>query len=276
MKTSAHPYTGRVSGTPPLEARHELRREVGFACPVPMSGDRCASPYLRWHHFDPPWRVRPHYWTPGMIALCAQHHAQAEAGEFSVAELRELKQAGGDGEEKVRRRLAWMRERLLAVVGGNFYYETRAPLQVGPQPVIAFHRDEQGMFTLDANMPSTTGEPRVRIDRNDWIETGIPADLECPPGGRLLRVRYAAGDVLAIEFHEMPTERALLERYGDTALSRHLERLPDTLDYPLLTVEITLQIVDVLDLGPRGARVMGPDAVSAGAFAAHAPVGLQL
>jgi len=265
-----------VSGTPSLEVRHELRREVGFACPVPMLGDRCANPYLRWHHFDPPWRVRPHYWTPGMIALCAQHHEQAEAGEFSVAELRELKQADRDGEEKLRQRLAWMGEKLLTVVGGNFYYETRAPLQVGPQPVVAFQRDDQGLFSLDANMPSTTGEPRLRIDQNDWIETGIPADLECPPGGRLLRVRYAGGDVLAIEFREAPTEAALLERYRGTALTRHLERQPDLFAYPLLTVEITLQIVDVLDLGPRGARAAGLDVVTGGAFAAHASVGLQL
>ncbi len=211
-----------------------------------------------------------------MIALCAQHHEQAEAGEFSVAELRELKQAGWDGEEKLRHRLGWMREKLLAVVGGNFYYETRAPLQVGPQPVVAFQRDDQGMFSLDANMPSTTGEPRLRIDKNDWIETGIPADLECPPGGRLLRIRYAGGDVLAIELRETPTEAALLERYRDTALSRHLERQSDALQYPLLTAEITLQIVNVIDIGPRGARASGPDVIVAGAFAAHASVGLQL
>lgn len=265
-----------VIGTPPLEARRELRHEVGFACPVPQSGDRCGTPYLRWHHFDPPWRVRPHYFPQGMIALCQQHHEQAEAGAFSVEQLRDFKQAGRDGDEKLRRRLGWMREKLLVVVGGNFYYETRVPLQIGPQPVVAFERDEQGLFRLDVNMPSTTGEPRVRIDKNDLIETGIPAALECPPGGRRLNVRYAAGDVLAIEFQEAPTMTALLERYADTALPRHLERYPDDFDYPLLTVELTLTIVDVIDLGPRGTRVTGPDVVPAGAFAAHGPVGMQL
>lgn len=253
-----------------------MRREVGFACPVPRSGDRCSNPYLRWHHFDPPWRVRPHYFAPGMVALCVQHHEQAEAGAFTVAELRDFKRAGQDGEEMLRGRLGWMGEKLLAVVGGNFYYETRVPLQIGPQPVVAFQRDDRGWFRLDVNMPSTTGEPRLRIDKNDWIEAGIPSRLESPPGGRLVRVRYAAGDVLAIAFHETPTEAALLERYGDTARHSPLERHAGGFDYPLLTVEITLQIVGVLDLDPRALRTTGPDAIPAGAVAAYGTVGLQL
>ncbi len=243
---------------------------------MPIADDRCATPYLRWHHFDPPWRVRPHYYVPGMIALCQEHHEQAEAGEFSVEQLREFKLAGRDGAEKLRGRLGWMREKLLAVVGGNFYYETRVPLQIGPQAVVGFDRDEQGHFRLDVNVPSTTGEPRLRIDKNDWVETGIPADLECPPGGRLVKVRYAAGDVFSLELHEVPTETALLERYQDTALPRHLDRHAHAFEYPLLTAEITLQVVDVLDLGPRATRVTGPDVVPAGAFAGHGSVGLQL
>jgi hypothetical protein len=164
---------------------------------------------------------------------------------------------------------------VLAVVGGNFYYETRVPLQIGPQPVVAFERDGDGRLLLDINMPSTTGEPRVRIDRSDWIETGIPTELECAPGERSLRARYAAGDVLAVELDEVAAERTLLERYGDSALGHQLQRLGDRLVFPLLTLEVTLQIVGVLDLGPRGARVSG-EALPAGAFAAQGAVGLQL
>lgn len=89
---------------------------------------------------------------------------------------------------------------------------------------VAFERDDEGRVLLDVNMPSTTGEPRIRIDKSDWIETGIPAGLECPAHGRLIRVRYAVGDVLVIEFEEARSEAALLERYGDSALPRHLER----------------------------------------------------
>ena len=41
-----------------------LRREVGFGCPV------CRSPFLTWHHFDPPYHVEEHWRHEGMIALC--------------------------------------------------------------------------------------------------------------------------------------------------------------------------------------------------------------
>jgi hypothetical protein len=54
------------SRTPPIAVRRKLRQEVGFACPVPD----CGSPYLTWHHFDPPWHVTPQHEPAGMIALC--------------------------------------------------------------------------------------------------------------------------------------------------------------------------------------------------------------
>ena len=242
-----------------------------------MSGEPCGNPFLRWLHFDPPWHVRPHYLPEGMVALCRAHHQQAEAGRFTVQELRDFKRAARDaGEEEVRRRVAWMRHKVLAVVGGNFYYETPVALQIGPQAVVAHQRDDEGMLLLDVNMPSRTGEPRVRLDRSDWIETGLPTELASTPGERSLRARYAAGDVLAVGLTEVATEDALRHRYGDSALPRQLARYGDRLEFPLLALEVTLQIVDVLDLEPRRARVSGGDALPAGAFVAHGPVGLTL
>jgi len=77
--------------TPPVEVRRALRREVGFGCPV--SG--CANPYLEYHHFDPPWRTHEHHDPLGMIALCAEHHKKADAGAFTLSQLRALKQPTG-------------------------------------------------------------------------------------------------------------------------------------------------------------------------------------
>jgi hypothetical protein len=34
-----------------------LRREVNLGCPV--AG--CGSPFLTWHHFDPPWKLEHHH-----------------------------------------------------------------------------------------------------------------------------------------------------------------------------------------------------------------------
>jgi hypothetical protein len=72
---------------PLAEIRRQLRGEVGFGCPV----EGCGSPYLTWHHFDPPWREREHHDADGMFALCLQHHKEADSGAFSDSQLRSFK-----------------------------------------------------------------------------------------------------------------------------------------------------------------------------------------
>src|SRR4051794_36852278 len=74
----------------------ELRREVGFGCPV------CRSPFLTWHHFDPPVhgpRGTGMHWRPeGIIAMCPICHPDADekggsAGAYSTEELRAMKKS---------------------------------------------------------------------------------------------------------------------------------------------------------------------------------------
>jgi hypothetical protein len=59
--------------------RMALAEEVGFGCPV----EGCGSPYLSWHHFDPPWSERQQHEPQGMIALCRTHHDMADVGTFA-------------------------------------------------------------------------------------------------------------------------------------------------------------------------------------------------
>jgi hypothetical protein len=56
----------------PEHVKEKLRTEVGYGCPI------CRSPFLTWHHFDPPYRVRPHNDPEGMIALCREHSDEAD------------------------------------------------------------------------------------------------------------------------------------------------------------------------------------------------------
>lgn len=72
-------------GRIPEEVKRQLRREVGFGCPL------CRKPFLSWHHFDPPYHVEAHNRPEGMIALCLEHFAEADQGLFSPEELRRLK-----------------------------------------------------------------------------------------------------------------------------------------------------------------------------------------
>lgn len=89
-----------MNRTPPARIRERLRREVGFGCPV----KGCGSPYLTWHHFDPPWSKHEHHEPNGMIALCREHHDQADAGAFTKDQLRAFKVATSDREKGVQGR----------------------------------------------------------------------------------------------------------------------------------------------------------------------------
>ena len=110
-------------------------------------------------------------------------------------------------------RFEWMRHSLLAVVGGNFYYETPIIFQFKGNPVIWFNRDEEGYFLLNANMLSTSKEPRTVVQENFWLSSGNPDDLESPPSGKRLHVECSNGDMLKVEFCELESAGAAQARY---------------------------------------------------------------
>ena len=141
-----------MNRTPKAAVRLELKREVGFGCPVPD----CGNPYLYWHHFDPPWEVRQHHDPEGMIALCGLHHPKADAGTYSKEQLREFKRRAAERAEEVKGRFECMRHSLLAVVGGNFYYETPIVFQFRSEPIVWFNRDANGYLLLNVRMLSTS------------------------------------------------------------------------------------------------------------------------
>lgn len=157
-----------------------LREEVGFGCPVP----KCGQPYLEWHHFDPPWSVKNHHDPKGMIALCREHHIQADNGAFTLNQLHEFKKAGMSNWKQVSGKFNWMRNRLLAVVGGNFYYETPVLFAYKQRPVIWFERDENNYLLLNLRMLATGNEPRAYIRNNEWFNVGGEEDMECPPSAK--------------------------------------------------------------------------------------------
>ncbi|MEW5735721.1 MAG: hypothetical protein AB1921_12755 [Thermodesulfobacteriota bacterium] len=72
---------------PPSDVKKLLRQEVNYGCPVPG----CGSPFLTWHHFDPPWSVKEHHNPDSMIALCTQCHPMADAGAYSSEQFEALK-----------------------------------------------------------------------------------------------------------------------------------------------------------------------------------------
>ncbi len=240
--------------TPPIDVRRKLRREVGFGCPVL----NCGSPYLEWHHFDPPWSESKHHNPDGMIALCAEHHAKAGAGAFTRVQLRNLKEEGIRRAQQVKGRFDWMRYDLLGVIGGNFHHKTLNILRVQGKKVIWFNRDEDGYLLLNIWMPTTTGQPRIQIEDNFWLvynPSGL-VDLVCPPSGKLLKVKYCNGDMMKIEFFELHSLEEMLKKYPEV-LQHHqvLSAIKRCVAFPITAVEVAIIVTGMnINVSPSYAK----------------------
>lgn len=234
-----------MNRVPPINIRRKLRKEVGFGCPV----EGCGNPYLYWHHFDPPWKDKQHHNPRGMIALCAEHHAKADAGGFTTEQLRSLKTSKEGNSLVVKGQFDWRRRKLLGVVGGSFYYDTPVIIARAGEPILSFTRDSDGHILLNLKMLTTSSEERTLIEENFWILGGTPRDVECPPHGKTLAVHYSNGDKFRIEFFEINTPYDFEKRFGEPFLNTLTDRIP------LTGVEIIYVVAGTtIEFGPRATK----------------------
>ena len=255
-----------MSRTPPVDVVRKLRVEVGFGCPLPG----CGNPYLEWHHFDPPYADEAHHRPEGMIALCAEHHKKADAGAYTREQLRSFKTNHANA-ETVRGSFEWLRNDLLAVVGGNFYYETLKVIQVDGVDLVSFSRDEEGYLRLNVQMLSLSAQPRARIEENMWSNIGTPSDLKSPPSGKLLEISYPTGDRLSVYFFELASIDAAVKRYGPAGF----KGAPDV-RFPITAVEVNLAIGSAgISLSPAGTNLPRNNSIS-GCFIARCGTGVSV
>jgi hypothetical protein len=247
----------------------QLRYEVGFRCPV----DDCGNPYLTWHHFDPPWREEQHHRPEGLIALCQEHASKADAGAFTIEQLRQLKQEGGARAAAITGKFDWMRRDLLAVVGGSFYYEAPIIFQIGDLPCIWFNRDENNYLLLNFWIPTISGEARARISDNFWFVPPSIGDLDSPPNGRRLHIKYSNGDELRIEFFEINSAIDLATRYPNS----HTQQWANGLTYPLTGVEIWEKAPGTpIEFGPTTTKMPGENLFTGGFMRNIGGAGIRL
>lgn len=228
---------------PPASVIKQLRTEVGFGCPVP----ECGNPYLEWHHFNPPWKEEPHHNPAGMIALCAEHHKKADNGAYTREQLTAFKQNKVDP-TLVRGRFDWRRNKLLAVVGGNYYYETPRVLVIDDHEIVTLTRDEEGYLMLNVQMLSLSSEVRAKIIENCWENIGNPTDLVSPPSGKDLIIRYANGDSVAIHFYVIDDGAEFQAKLKIQPISE--------IEFPLTVVEVNCEIGGTdIRLSPTGTTI---------------------
>ncbi len=170
-------------------------------CPV----EGCDSPYLSWHHFDPPWRERPHHEPAGMVALCLGHHKQADAGAFSPDQLRAMKQRGRQTtSDPVFGAFNWRREQLVVRAGGMTGVGCRVLLQFGDADAIWLSTDEHGNEVLNLDLFAADGSLVFSMRENDWVIHDDLDDVECRPSGRSLILRVGPRRIaLALEFEAL-------------------------------------------------------------------------
>jgi hypothetical protein len=205
----------------------------------------------------------------------------------------------------------WMRQQLVAVVGGNFYVECQIALRVMSYPVVWFTRDEQGQMLVNVQQLTGSGEPRMVMLDNFWITEGSAEhEIQCPPSGRLLRASYPNGDRLKVEFRSFETWEAFDRRYSKSPPKRRMPPLPlgtsrqeadrlrqwhaqmsatmsqpprhaenaqsFGLELPLTTVEIEMNIAgSELKLGPRSMTLPGQNLIT-GSWMVNCSVGVQV
>lgn len=181
---------------PPKKVRDALCREVGFRCPI----RDCGSPYLTFHHFRPPWSVKPHHNPAGMIALCSNHAAKADGGYYPDDYLLELKDKSATAPRPVVGEFDYLTRDLVVVVGSMAFYDVDTIVEIDGERCVYFNRDESGFLLLNFKMPSMDGGPRAWMEDNVWTVYPGARNVECPPRGRFLKVEFDNGDGFDIDF----------------------------------------------------------------------------
>ena len=219
---------------PPESVKRELRKEVGFCCPV----QGCDLPYLEWHHFDPPWSKKEHHDPIGMVALCRQHHIEADNGAFTLEQLRAFKEIPASEHSRASGKLNWMRHKLLGFIGGTFYEDVQTILKIGEEKIIWFERDSEGFILLNLTLPTTNGPLAIMRD-NEWQNHFIEEDIVCPPSSKKILIRYPENQHIEVMFFEVDSHDSLIK------LNPKAEQFIDNISVPVTVVEVAYKIGDI-------------------------------
>jgi len=215
-----------LSRTPPERVREILRREVNFGCPVPG----CGSPFLSWHHFDPPWVGHGHHNPEGMIALCLQHHKEADGGAFTKQQLQEFKRKPFLQNAMPTGKFNWRREFIVLEVGSNYFISPHRILGFVDEGkitnVIWTSYDSFGLQSISLDLRRANGDPVLRMDKNDWIVLSDVDDVECPPSANSLNIEAAREKIkLNLRFSSLSKEqlhRRVNDRSGNSQFAQNV------------------------------------------------------
>jgi hypothetical protein len=188
-----------ISRDPPDKIKKILREEVNYCCPI----ENCKSPYLTWHHFDPPWNIIKHHNPNGMIALCLQHHKEADLGAFTNLQLKQLKY-NKNNINKVKGKFNWKRDNLLLIAGSFIFYKCDILLQIKGKNIIWLSKDINGYELINLDLYDINGKNILKMRDNFWdIDLLNIEDIICPPSSNKLQIKSIhTKQFLDLKFYE--------------------------------------------------------------------------
>lgn len=156
----------------PTNMRKRLREEVNFGCPV------CRSPFLTYHHFDPPWEPLHIHNEKGIIALCSNCHGFAHGGSFTNQQLHHMKVNPPNAPPEGK--IPWRFRKALVISGGNYFIANNPNLliRIAGRKVFALHLNDY--LSIDALIADRNGIVIAQIQQNDIIaDIDKLSDLKC-------------------------------------------------------------------------------------------------
>lgn len=215
----------------PPHIKKAIRECDGFVCAHPD----CFSPYLTYHHFDPPWHVKNHNNPNGIIALCGTHHNLADGGTFTNTQLRDFKDKSSKNYLSVKEKIQWMRNKMLLITGGHVYMDNTYDFIINDKPFIWFNRDKDGYALLNLSIEDEQSRPIIKIVDNDFEITSAVQDIECYPSGKRITIKISDVDYISINFKDFETEAAFAKVYPNISIQSLLRFTT----FPFSTVNIS-------------------------------------
>ncbi len=170
--------------------RGKLRKEVNYVCPARDVKGPCSSLLLTWHHFDPPFKNCREHIPNGIIALCRNHADRADAGEYSVKELKYWKNNPNVTDiTQIREHVGFLYNNDLIVNLANSYLKgNRANFKCGDS-YINIRKDENGLILFNMKIKDIGNQDLFYMRDNVFQPATQDIVIECKPKSINLEIK---------------------------------------------------------------------------------------
>lgn len=102
-----------------------------------------------------------------MIALCREHHDEADGGNFTTEKLRQLKRTKHSIETVKGSFPSWEQKSILVRLGGNYCGGSSSGIAVNGQPLVGLSKTTDGLLNMSFTLWDESGDQVLRVKDND-------------------------------------------------------------------------------------------------------------